>query len=301
MNSLKSVLVESGLADSRNVMPGLPHKIVLDVVNSINVAQDIERVQSDRNKIRHRLMDSITGVASKRQKAVNENNTEAIRGLFDFAVGLAKSIELTTSVLTQVNNQLHEVNQHIEYLATDICELHGRLEQYIDWSQQRIAQLQETLTQIATEQRAHTHLERVVDKWAAGRLNQYSPLSQLYLVIDDLYWGNFGELCKCYPDSQACKDGIRHAQDKLLIQLQSNMETKASIELAKWMPDKQILSQEEQRTLAYMGDWTNKHQHFPLTATNVSSSPTIGVPLQFDCALAVERMWKQTMETRLHE
>jgi len=301
MDSLNPVLAEAGLADSRDVMPGLPHKIVLDIVNSINVAQDIERIQSGRNKIRHRLMDSITGVASKRQKVVNENNSEAIRGLFDFAVGLAKSIEMTTSAVTQVNNQLHEVHRNIGYLATDVCELHERLEQHIDWSRHRIGQLQKALTQITTEQRAHAHLERVVDKWTAGRFDQYSPLSQLYLVIDDLYWGDFGELCKCYPGSQACKESISHAQDKLLIQLQSKMETKDPIELAKWIPDKQIISQEEQRTLAYMGDWTNKHQHFPLTATNVSSFPTVGIPLQFDCALAVDRMWKQSMETRLHE
>ena len=300
MDSLSPVLAEVGLADTRDIMPGLPQKIVLDVVNSINVTQDLERVQNGRSKLRHRLIDSITGAGAKRQKTVNENHTEAIRGLFDFAVGLAKSIELTKSAVIQINNQLQEVHRNIEYLATDVYELHDRLEQHIDWSQQRIHQLQEAITQVAIEERANKHLERVIDKWAAGRLNQYSPLSQLYVVIDDLYWGNFGELCKIYPDSQACKESIDHAQDKLLIQLQTQMKTQAPIELAKWIPGEQSISPEEQLTLSYMGDWANRHQHFPRTATSVSNAPTVGIPFQFDCALAVGRMWKQSMEARLH-
>jgi hypothetical protein len=301
MDSLSLVLAEVGLADTRDVMPGLPQKIVLDIVNSINVVQDIERIQCKRSRLRHRLIDSITGAGANRQKAVNENHTEAIRGVFDFAVGLAKSIEFTNSAVTEINKQLQKVHNNIEDLATDVYELHERLKQHIDWSQQRINQLQEAVTQVAIEERANKHLERVIDKWAAGRLGQYSPLSQLYIVIDDLFWGCFGELCKSYPDSQACKESMDHAQDKLLIQLQAQMQTQAPIELAKWIPGKQMLSREEQLTLAYMGDWTNRHQYFPRTATSVCDEPAIGIPLQFDCALAVGRMWKQSMEVRLHE
>ncbi|BDQ36830.1 hypothetical protein SYK_11900 [Pseudodesulfovibrio nedwellii] len=289
------------MADTIDVMPGLHQKIVLDVVNSINVAQDVERVQSNRSRIRHRLMDSITGAGGRRQNAINENHTEAIRGLFDFAVELTKSIELTNSVTTQINKQLVEVHKNIKDLALGVCEINDRLEQFIGWSEQRIGQLEERLKETSIEHSAHTHLERAFAKWAAGRLNQYSPITQLYLVIDDLYWGDFGELCKRYPDSQACKNNIGHAQDKLLIQLHTIMETESQIELPKWVTGSHNIPPKEQQSLSYMGDWATKHLHFPRTATNISGSPTVGVPLQFDCAFAVTRMWKQSMEIRLND
>lgn len=228
---------------TKTIFPYVADKAVIDLVNGLGVAQELNEVQKSRQSWRHRFLDGLSGKTQMRQTHINEHLATGLETCKNLVLELAKDIEKHSIALLTINNKVQN--------------LEGNLAEVIDFSIGLKGELADLKNEFGSQQRillAEQQMSRLMDKWAAGGLNQLSPIGRCYAVLDALYWGAFGNYVRQDKEAQDFLDNLR---DKLIIRLQNDLGVDRGRDLIRdeWLRLPENVDAQLQEVLAYQGDW----------------------------------------------
>lgn len=208
--------------------PQLTEKALIDFVNGIEVIDDHIRFRKTINQgFTGRLWNDLIGQSHLRQQTIDQHVNESLKTVSTFLqclqqqqihsdLAITKVVEKLTETragVMRLNAKHHELAQQVNSLISDFERLDN---QYLELSQK--------VQQIDDGRLATQHLEAVFDKWAAGRLNHYPVILRLFLVFDELHWGDFGNYCRQYNLEHEINRLIQQAKDKAVIQLKHDLQ-----------------------------------------------------------------------------
>ena len=179
--------------------PVLNDKMVVDLINGMEVAKDHIRYRETRQTLFNRISDSITGKGAVRQQLLDQNIVEGIEGMIGWLNHLQFQKLQTDRAVTIVATKLsetrecvaHLVNNHV-ILREKVQDLTSKIDEAFAQVDERLQSINETVQKLGQKISAMAAIENAFCKWQAGYYERFSPLAQLILVLEELYWGPFG-------------------------------------------------------------------------------------------------------------
>ncbi|MDR2199441.1 MAG: YjcZ-like family protein [Deltaproteobacteria bacterium] len=202
------------------IIPALNQKVIVDLVNSINVAKSTINVQSVRNPFFTRIFDSITGISAKRQKSINANLANGLDNITNVVSYLIKIAGVSGKVINNISKSLTNVNNNLSLLANFSYQTRKLFEELND----RQEMLEKKINQVDYENKADRHITQEFDAWAAGRYDNFSLSARLYTTLENLNWGDFGSYLRNPTFDGVVKERfLRQIVDKSVIQLRLDL------------------------------------------------------------------------------
>jgi len=220
--------------------PQLIEKALVDFVNGLEVTADHIRVQTKVNSdFFARAWCGLNGEIALRQNTINQHVTESLKTVSKWLENLQGQQIHSDLAIAKVSNKLVETRKNLiillEHHQALKHEVNGIMVQ-IDCMKYDHQQLSARLEQVDSGRLATQQIEAVFDKWKAGRLGHFPVLARLFLVFDELYWGDFGNYCrKCGLEHREIQRLVQQVQDKSLIQLECEWEKSQAVYL--WQDD----------------------------------------------------------------
>lgn len=220
--------------------PQLTEKMLVDFVNGLEVSADHIRVQTSVNgSFFARTWSGLNGESALRQNTINQHFAESLNTVATWLQNLQGQQIQSDLAIAKVADKLVETRQGLMMLAARHqslnLEVKGILIE-IDLMKNDHQQLSARLDQVDLGRLATQQIEAVFDKWKAGRLGHFPILARLFLVFDELYWGDFGNYCrKCGLEHREIQRLLQQVQDKSLIQLEREWKKSQTVYL--WQDD----------------------------------------------------------------
>jgi hypothetical protein len=220
--------------------PQLTEKALVDFVNGLEVTADHIRVQTKMNNdFFARTWSGLNGESALRQNAINQHITESLNTVSIWLQNLQGQQIQSDLAIAKVADKLVETRKGLMMLAERHQSLNKEVKEIlieIDQIKNDHQQLSIRLDQVDSGRLATQQIEAVFDKWKAGRLGHFPVLVRLFLVFDELYWGDFGNYCrKCGLEHREIQRLVQQVQDKSLVQLEREWEKSQTIYL--WQDD----------------------------------------------------------------
>ena len=284
-------------------LPGLADKFVVDFSNGIDISRDHIRVQRSRNNFVSRLYDGFSGQGVIRQTEINSNLVAGVEGALIWLTELTELVAHSNLALVRVNERIGELQSNVALLARFAADNHHLLESLSVKLTARCNALADEIARVDFEQRAERQLVQVFDKWAAGRFNSFSVLGRLYAVLDELYWGDFGDYCRI-NDNSVRSGFLQQLAHKAIAQMKNDCGSANNIRPAaqEWLNEPvQPALPDGLDALAYLGDWTTAERHpFAFTTTQVPDDLPLRLPRLFTADRAAKALVKEVFERRGH-
>lgn len=288
--------------------PQLTEKALVDFVNGLEVIDDHIRVREiTNNKFASRLWGDLNGENALRQQTIDQHVTESLKTVSTWLQCLQHQQIQSDLAIIKIGTKLVETRQGVMILLEKHNALHIEVNQLLvsmDNMEEKYSQLSLRIEQVDDGRLATQHIEAVFDKWEAGRLNHYPVLIRLFLVFDELYWGDFGHYCRqCGLEHREIQRLTEQVKNKSLIQLKNDwLNGQLPAHAFDWQlnikQELQNLSVEHREVIAYLTDeaindampmlWrlnqlaTNPHHHN-------DSLPSKNVPLVLTMQNAINR------------
>jgi hypothetical protein len=173
--------------------------MVVDFANNIMVAKDHIREQQKPSGLFKRLLGGISGKGQRRQTEVNASLTESVDASLQWLTELTDSVAQSTHTLSLVQRRVSSLTENTAAIANysaDTRDMLGHLETRLSG---KLSSLEQKVDLIDLKQAAQLNLERVINRWEAGRFNCFSLAGRSYVALEELYWGEFGDLCRQLP------------------------------------------------------------------------------------------------------
>lgn len=207
--------------------PQLTEKALVDFVNGLEVIDDHIRVrEKNNNSFVSRLWGDLNGENALRQNTIDQHVTESLKTVSTWLQCLQHQQIQSDLAITKIGTKLLETRRGVMILLDKHNALRHEVEKLLismDNMNEKYSQLSIRLEQVDDGRLATQHIEAVFDKWEAGGLNHYPVLIRLFLVFDELYWGDFGHYCRqCGLEHREIKRLVEQLQNKSCIQLKSD-------------------------------------------------------------------------------
>ncbi len=279
----------------KEILPCLADKFVIELANSIQVSKDHISMQESRLDLASRLVDAVTGDSAKRQTHINKDLQSGLDSAFDWLNALTKEVKLSFLAIQTANEKITQISEGMLDLTDYSVETRNLLNQLSKSLHQKCDHLHERIQHIEAESRAERQINLLFDKWGAGRFNHLPIMSRLYVCLEQLYFGDYGDYYRQYRTSspRIVTDLLESIQVKAIKQLNKDAELKHNefMPTISWLSEPEILSTDLKDALEFMGDWANSdNQAFIYTA---SQRPT-ELPLYLPRILTAETLAKRS-------
>ena len=244
--------------------PQLTEKALIDFVNGLEVIDDHIRIREQTNsQFISRMWNNLNGESALRQQTIDQHVTESLKSVSLWLQCLQCQQIQSDLAIAKISNKLLETRQGVMLLLNKQNALQHEVEKLLlamDGMNERYSQLSIRLERVDDGRLATQHIEAVFDKWQAGRLNHYPVLIRLFLVFDELYWGDFGNYCRqCGLEHREIQRLVQQVHDKTLIQLKTDWLTGQLSPIAyAWQTDTkhylQNLQPEYREVIRYLTD-----------------------------------------------
>lgn len=199
-------------------VPVLKDRVVLDLVNGLEVTQDLIRVRGERQGLAARLVDSFTGRASKENLAIAQTQQNQQEATAECLWWLQERIDHTSLGLTIVAKRLTDTQKYLISTHREVGDLRQALEDLDHHVKKRLDSLEVRLGW----GEAKDHIDVEVSAWKnwKNRRSPYAglpPAVQLLLFLDGLYWSKFWGLYQTDIKLQGyIQDGATEAMERSL-------------------------------------------------------------------------------------
>jgi hypothetical protein len=158
------------LQDLQQRVPIVSDKVLVDLVNGIQVNDDLIRFRQNRGFI-GRLFDGVTGSDRDRQILIDSNLNVGMKSLHQWVLALADNLrisnvalEITQTKLLETRNALRNHRQEIDLLK----QITEHLQIQLNNHEQRIYNLEQRVYRIETIQK----IDVIIAAWQSGRTYQ---------------------------------------------------------------------------------------------------------------------------------
>ena len=185
--------------------PQLTEKVVIDFVNGLEVVGDHLRCRSTRSFV-GRVWYATIGRASREQYLIDFNLKTGLETVEKWTRDIQKFQAKSDLALAVVAEKLNEARIALDRHALRQSELEVALSQI----QQRLDGLTQQVNELEARNKANDQVDLLLHQWEERMGRICSPLVQVFLTIDELWWGAFGRYCRLARDPQDFIDISRH-------------------------------------------------------------------------------------------
>ena len=210
--------------------PQLKEKALVDFINGMEVSDDLIRVREEVNSgFLSRVWQDLTGGSHARQQQIDKNLEAGLHAVSDWLQVLQHNQVKSDLAITTISKKLVETRQGLMRLQTHHKELKVQVDGlmvHVELLDKKFSELENKLHQVDAGRLAAQQMEAVYDKWEAGKFHEYPLLARLYLVLDEMYWGDFGVYCRQYDVKTAeIERLIEQVKNKAIIQIKEDMKS----------------------------------------------------------------------------
>ena len=268
----------------QQALPCLADKFVIELANSIQVSQDHIRVQESRlTKFMPRLLDGFTGKTAKHQAQIDKNLQSGLNSAFEWLNALTKEVQIGFLAIETASKKIDALNEDMIELIDYSDETRQMLYQLSQNLHQKYDDLNARILHIEAESRAERQINLLFDTWEVGFLNHLPITTRLYICLERLYFGDFGDYYRQYQHTspKVVTDLLQLIQLKAIKQLNQDagLKTEAYWPTIQWLHGSQSPDADFSQALVFMGDWTNvQHHAFCYTASQRPSELPLYLP-----------------------
>jgi hypothetical protein len=274
-----------------DLWPQMSDKVLVDLVNSTQVAGEIVRVKSTRTGLLARAKAALTGRGATEndliQTALVEGQMTTIAWLSSIEraqassdLAIARVANALKSMRTRMEIQNHEIEDRFALIGL------------------KIRKCEEDVAQMRLEFDAQRELE-----WAIGDaedLRNLSPLAKAFYAVDRLWWGPFGAFVRRPPPGKEdyAQRFVRAAQQRIskLLADESRIQRSSLVELQTLVRDHATSTGPDVDLVRYLasgGDASLSPVHLLLTKEEQPASLLLQLPRQSSTDRITNRLWSE--------
>ncbi len=285
------------------LFPFLVEKFVVDFVNGIDIANDHIRVRSDRTDFMRRIYDGFTGKNMRRQNEINKSLINGVESSLKWLQNLTKSLSLSNIALAKSYARITELQKNMATLAHYSADLKEELNRFAKSVDIRYGQLKEEIKRVDFEQRVSRQIAQVFNKWKAGNFSTLSVSGRLYAVLDELWWGAFGDYYRNYTDNNhTCIEFLNDIRNRARIQLREDLQIENKrLKSDIWLSTSVDPNSDVILALEYLGNWSVPDKHpfvFSVTQYQNNLPLPLGLPRIFNESRLADAMIYEVFEER---
>lgn len=210
------------LSTQRRYHPQLTEKAVIDLVNGLEVTDDLLRCRNTRPFVK-RIWYAATGRASHEQYLIDLNLKTGLETVKAWVQDIQAFQINSDLALTVVAEKLAEARLALDNQVFRQSELEAALSQI----QQRLDGLTQQVNELEARNKANDQVDLLLHQWEERMSRIRSPLVQIFLTIDELWWDAFGRYCRLVRDTQDIDTFIEINRRKLAGHFAAKLTLKA--------------------------------------------------------------------------
>lgn len=266
------VLLHSGFGLSEELLKEAPahltDKMIVDLVNGIEVIDDQIKVSKTRTSKFERFRDSFSGRSKHRQDLINDNLAKCMDSTRVWLQNHDYEIASINLAITKITDKLLETRSGVMQLNSkhnDLADSVINLAKAVDDKNEKLFNY---IRDVDLRTRADRQLDRVIAKWQAGGYRHENTCTTVYMVLDDLKNNDFGLYLECgsanFKDKQVMllhlKDALQNQLcNELSISSRSFHHNNGKFSIQDLAEDLARLNKANTLSLNYLSDWSNKH------------------------------------------
>ena len=225
--------------NTKKLFPYATDKMVVDFINCIYVAKDLNHQKSHSTGFSH-IKSEISGKASLEQAMINDNLIGGLDACRHLILDLQQNAKQHSRAIEYVIQRLSTSEEVIEKFYQEFADFKTQVNN-------ELKEIKSHLKDLHFKINSNEIIDILFDRWNADGLIQFSPMARCYYVLDYIYWSGV----------QINKDNLI---DKLVKKLKDDLGTDRykDIPLNRWLEIDGSLEAEEQKLLRFQGDWTFK-------------------------------------------
>ncbi|MGL5220938.1 MAG: diguanylate cyclase regulator RdcB family protein [Plesiomonas shigelloides] len=227
-------------SEACQVLACLPEKFIVDFANGIDVIQDHVRQQKERSFFQ-RIKEGLSGRASQRQQAINASLLDGMEASLNWLTELTTSLATTNYALAQVNDRVTRLTQETAVIAHYSADTREQLKLLAMQVNRQLNHLEQQFRRVDLVQRGQLHLDHIFSIWQAGRYSHLPLAGRCYVALEELRWGDFGEV-------------IRHGEPQQANQLLDILKNRAVVQLADDHKSHPLMCHDTRSWLAFQGE-----------------------------------------------
>lgn len=268
----------------RKVIPCFADKIIIDFCNSIEVNQDLIRVQEQRQSKLTRLLDCYTGTGKRRQDQINQNLQDELNSALLWLQTLTKQHAIGFQAIKKANSAIISLNEGMVTLVDYSKDTRVLLQEMGITLGARLDQLESRVRKLEYRVDAREQIDLLFEKWEAGEFDAYPIMLRLYLVFERLYWGEYGDFIRIFNGSREANTLMELLKTKCLKQLRKDAaldhDNFAGIRHWLYASSPKVIEDDLQESLSFMADWTDPvTMPFAYSAVNFATHSDKELPL----------------------
>lgn len=179
-----SVLLAS-TSDGRRQIPSLPLRVAVDIINGAEVTGELIRVRQAQSGWMCRVWDSLVGTSHRRDQLILQSLSQTQHHVAE-VVGWIQNLNIENLRLFEA--VLLKLKESREADSTN-RDAQKRLEEMINEVQSRVEDHESRIKSLE----AHKQVDVVMSQWESGAFDDFPVLTQLFVVMSELAWGEFGQ------------------------------------------------------------------------------------------------------------
>lgn len=250
--------------ETKKIFPYVADKVIIDYVNGLHVAQEQNTVQKQRTDLFVRMCDGLSGKTTMRQTHINDHliaGLEASKSLImELSNDMQKHSVALFNLYDKVENLENNLAETVDFVVDLKHQMNGLKGQILDFKAE--------FNWLKRSHLAEQQMNRLMDKWKAGGLNQLSPIARCYAVLDALSWGALGDHLS--KDNHQVSEILDNLRDKMIICLAEDLgvDPDRDMHRDKWLELPENAQQQLQEVLAFQGNWClDKPKRYETTFT----------------------------------
>lgn len=265
-NVLKVFACEVGLSKkTTQAHPHLKDKMVVDLINGLEVVDDHIKVSESRHKPLARLIDGVTGKGKQRQNLINKNLAEGLKTASIWLQKHESDFIQVNLALGTIGNKLIETRAGVMKVDSKVGSLKDYVLDFEKVIKEKQKKLGDYIQCVDLRTKADAQMGREIDFWEAGNLNHLPLPLRVFTVLDNLRNGSFALFMQNKATSTERSDYMEHLRSKIRLAVANDLDEK---------PDDMLFKQEwfslydlshkldpiEKESLIYLSSWANRRE-----------------------------------------
>ena len=255
-------MTDTAIAHFAKALPSaVKSRMLIDMVNCLDVADDHLRVKERRQSFFPRMFDFFSGQGGRRDAAIAQSQQTTLREVVNVTTHLARELSDTNLALAEVGGRLGAVERslaQVTHLALDQRQALDALAKTVESERLRVDERLQTLDLRVA---ANEQLGLVFKRWAAGDFRHLPLASRASAALQELRWGVFGEFLARRPQEAQTLRESAITETKIRLQedlREENKDANGYLSLkSDWLALPEGGAQQSQETRAFLEglDW----------------------------------------------
>ena len=248
-------MTDTAIAHFAKALPSaVKSRMLIDMVNCLDVADDHLRVKERRQSFFPRMFDFFSGQGGRRDAAIAQSQQTSLRAVVDVTTDLTSKLSDTRLALLEVQHSLTRITDVIGQQNQELNALTKTVES------ERL-RVDERLQTLNLHMKARDQMDLVFKRWAAGDLRHLPLASRASATLQELRWGVFGEFLARRPQEAQTLRESAITETKIRLQedlREENKDANGYLSLkSDWLALPEGGAQQSQETRAFLEglDW----------------------------------------------